>query len=69
MGNDFEKISFLADVDGEWAEEYELKRDYTGASLGHRSERFSMIVEDGVVKSFNFVEDAEKDAETLLGQV
>jgi len=27
-----------------------------------------MIVEDGVVKSFNVVEDAEKDAEILLSQ-
>ena len=69
MENDFDKISFLADVDGEWAKEYELDRDYSGASLGCRSARFSMIVDDGVVTSFNFVEEAELDAETLLGQV
>jgi peroxiredoxin len=69
MGNDFDKISFLADVDCEWAKENDLDRDYSGASLGHRSARFSMIVEDGIVKSFNEVEDADKDAETLLGQV
>lgn len=69
MGNDFDKISFLADVDCEWAKENELNRDYTAASLGHRSARFSMIVDDGIVKSFNMVTEADKDAETLLGQV
>lgn len=69
MGNDFDKISFLADVDCEWAKENDLDRDYTGASLGHRSARFSMIVDDGIVKSFNMVEEADKDAETLLDQV
>lgn len=69
MGNDFDKISFLADVDGEWAKENELDRDYTAVSLGHRSARFSMIVEDGIIKSFNMVTEADKDAETLLGQV
>ena len=69
MENDFDKISFLADVDCEWAKENDLDRDYTGASLGHRAARFSMIVDDGIVKSFNLVEDADKDAETLLEQV
>lgn len=69
MENDFDKIKFLADVDCEWARENDLERDYTAASLGHRSARFSMIVDNGVVKNFNVVEDAEKDAKTLLGQV
>eukprot|EP00536_Pseudo-nitzschia_multiseries_P008039 jgi/Psemu1/296773/fgenesh1_pm.198_\ len=69
MGNDFEKISFLADVDGAWARSNELERDYTIASLGHRSARFSMIVEDGIVTAFNIVEDADGDAEHLLEQV
>ena len=69
MDNDFARISFVADVDGEWAEQHDLIRDYSAASLGHRSERFSMLVEDGIVKSFNIVKDADKDAETLLSQV
>lgn len=69
MGNDFEKITFLADVDCEFAKAHELDRDYSVVSLGHRSARFSMIVEDGVVKAFNMVEEAETDAETLLEQV
>jgi len=69
LGNDFKKISFLADVNCEWAKSYDLDRDYTASSLGHRSARFSMIVEDGIVKSFNIVEDANADAQTLLEQV
>lgn len=63
------EIRFLADVDGSWAKEYGLDRDYSAVSLGVRSERFSMIVKDGVVTSFNVVEDAKKDAEVLLSQV
>lgn len=69
MNVDTDKITFLADVDCEWAKENDLDRDYKAASLGVRSARFSMIVEDGKVKSFNIVEDAEKDADTLLEQV
>eukprot|EP00551_Chaetoceros_affinis_P000244 CAMPEP_0203649384 /NCGR_PEP_ID=MMETSP0088-20131115/21685_1 /ASSEMBLY_ACC=CAM_ASM_001087 /TAXON_ID=426623 /ORGANISM="Chaetoceros affinis, Strain CCMP159" /LENGTH=190 /DNA_ID=CAMNT_0050507779 /DNA_START=44 /DNA_END=616 /DNA_ORIENTATION=+ len=69
LNNDFDKITFLADDTCEWAKDHGLDRDYTGSSLGHRSARFSMFVDDGVVKSFNMVEEADKDAETLLGQV
>jgi len=69
LGNDFDKISFLADVDCEWAKSYELDRDYGVVSLGHRSARFSMVVENGIVTSFNDVEDADTDAQTLLEQV
>jgi glutaredoxin/glutathione-dependent peroxiredoxin len=69
LKNDFDKISFAADVDCDWATEFELNRDYSGASLGHRSARFSMLVKDGVVKAFNLVDDATKDAEVLLADV
>mmetsp|Transcript_22379 Transcript_22379/g.27638 ORF Transcript_22379/g.27638 Transcript_22379/m.27638 type:complete len:197 (+) Transcript_22379:78-668(+) len=69
MGVDQSKITFLADVDGSWAKEFGLDRDYAAVSLGVRSERFSMVVEDGIVKSFNVVEDAVKDAEVLLSQL
>jgi peroxiredoxin len=68
LENDPDAISFCADVDCEWAKEQDLDRDYTGASLGIRSERFSMIVKDGIVTSFNVVDDATKDAELLLSQ-
>ena len=69
MDVDLSKITFLADVDCEWAKEYELDRDYSAASLGVRSARFSMVVNNGVVQSFNEVEDAAGDAAVLLGQI
>jgi peroxiredoxin len=69
MGNNFSKISFLADVDATFAKEFKLDRDYSAVSLGVRAERFSMFVDDGIVKSFQEVKDASKDAEVLLGQV
>mmetsp|Transcript_6218 Transcript_6218/g.9085 ORF Transcript_6218/g.9085 Transcript_6218/m.9085 type:complete len:204 (-) Transcript_6218:3794-4405(-) len=69
MGNEFNKISFFADVDADFAKEFKLDRDYSVVSLGVRAERFSMFVDDGIVKSFLTVEDATKDAETLLAQV
>lgn len=62
------KIEFLSDVDGSWAKEFGLDKDYSAVSLGVRSERFSMLVEDGEVKKFQIVEDAKKDASVLLKQ-
>lgn len=69
LGNDFDKIEFLADTDGSFAKAYGLDADYSGASLGVRSQRFSMFVKDGEAKIFHIVEDAQKDAETLLEDI
>jgi peroxiredoxin len=68
---DVDDITFLADPDCEWAKEYDLDADYSGASLGIRSKRFSMLVEDGVVKTFHDLtgKDAGEDAETMLCDV
>jgi peroxiredoxin len=68
MNNDFEQILFWADDDASWAKAHKLDKDYSGASLGTRAERFSMIVEDGVVKTFQIVEDAKNDAQTVFDQ-
>ena len=62
MGNDFDKIEFLADADGSFAKEYGVELDGSAVSLGQRAKRFSMFVKDGNVKVFNLVEDAKKDA-------
>mmetsp|Transcript_46988 Transcript_46988/g.69592 ORF Transcript_46988/g.69592 Transcript_46988/m.69592 type:complete len:197 (+) Transcript_46988:109-699(+) len=69
MAIDLAKISFVADVDAEWAKENKLDVDFSAHSLGVRSDRFSMFVENGVVKSFQIVEDASEDASVLLSQV
>lgn len=51
------KIDFLADGNGEFAKAIDMAFDGSGAGLGTRSKRYSMLVDDGVVKTLN-VEDA-----------
>ena len=51
------KIEFLADGNGEFAKAIDLTFDGSGNGLGTRSKRYSMLVEDGVVKKLN-IEDA-----------
>ena len=56
------KIEFLADGNGEFAKAIDLTIDASGNGLGIRSKRYSMLVEDGVVKTLN-VEEAPGKAE------
>jgi glutaredoxin/glutathione-dependent peroxiredoxin len=56
------KIEFLADGSGHWARAMGLTADLTERGLGVRSQRYAMLVEDGVVKKLN-VEDAPGKAE------
>ncbi len=50
------KILFLADGSAAFATAIGLTLDLTGGGLGIRSQRYSMLVEDGVVKELNFEE-------------
>ena len=52
-----DKVEFLADGNGEFAKAIDLTFDGSGNGLGTRSKRYSMLVEDGVVKKLN-VEEA-----------
>ncbi len=56
------KIEFLSDGNADFAKAIGLDLDASGNGLGTRSKRYSMIVEDGVVKSLN-IEDAPGKAE------
>jgi peroxiredoxin len=56
------KIDFLADGNGDFAKALDLTMDGSAGGLGLRSQRYSMVVEDGVVKRLN-VEDAPGKAE------
>jgi peroxiredoxin len=56
------KIEFLADGNGDFAKALGLTMDGSGFGLGTRSKRYSMLVEDGVVKSVN-VEDTPGKAD------
>jgi peroxiredoxin len=55
-------IEFLADGSGNWAKALGLSLDMTERGLGLRSQRYSMLVEDGVVKTLN-IEEAPGKAE------
>src|SRR5688572_32291711 len=55
-------IEFLADGSANWAKAMGLTADLTERGLGVRSQRYCMVVDDGVVKTLN-VEDAPGKAE------
>jgi peroxiredoxin len=63
------KVTMLADGNGDFARAIDLELDATRAGLGKRSQRFSMLVDNGVVKALH-VEAPGKfevsDAETML---
>lgn len=51
------KIHFLADWDAAFTKALGLDIDLSGGGLGVRSKRYSMLVEDGVVKALNIEEN------------
>jgi len=55
-------IEFLADGSAAWAKALGLSMDLTERGLGMRSQRYAMLVEDGVVKTLN-IEDGPGKAE------
>ena len=57
-----EGIELLADGNGDFAKALGLTMDGSGFGLGTRSQRYSMVVDDGVVKAIN-VEDAPSKAQ------
>ena len=65
------KVRMLADGSADFAKATGLTLDLTARGMGLRSNRYSMLVKDGVVKSLN-VEGPGKfevsDADTLLAQ-
>lgn len=67
------KIHFLADWNGAFTKALGLEADLSAGGLGLRSKRYSMLVEDGVVKTLN-VEDSPGEAtasgaEAMIGQL
>lgn len=67
-----EDIMMLADGSGDFTRAVGLTMDATKFGMGERSQRYSMIVEDGVVKSLNVEEAGEfrvSSAEYLMDQL
>lgn len=67
-----DEVTMLADGNGEFAEAVGLTMDGSGFGLGKRGQRYSMIVEDGVVKALNVEQPGDfsvSSAEHMLGQL
>jgi len=65
-------ITMLADGNGEFADGVGLTMDGSGFGLGKRGQRFSMIVDDGVVTELNVEAPGDfsvSSAEHMLGQL
>lgn len=66
------KIRMLADGNGEFTRALGLELDRTDIGMGLRSQRYSMFVEDGVVRALNVEKPGKyesSDAGTLLTQI
>eukprot|EP00899_Mesostigma_viride_P000086 jgi/Mesvir1/10078/Mv21654-RA.1 len=73
MNVDSSQLSFYADFDGTFTKSLGLSVDLTGALMGPRSTRYSMLVEDGKITKLNKeatpAELKVSDAETILKQL
>ncbi|MGQ0588165.1 MAG: peroxiredoxin [Sphingosinicella sp.] len=66
------KVTMLADGNGAFAEAVGLDADFSKFGMGKRSQRWSAIVEDGVVQSLNVEEPGAfsvSGADYMLGQL
>ncbi len=67
-----DKVMMLADSTGEFTRAIGLALDLADFGLGERAERYSMLVEDGVVKAINVEESIltydVSNVDTLLAQ-
>lgn len=66
------KVRMLGDGNGDWARALGLELDRSAGGMGKRMERFSMLVDNGVVKQVNVEAPREfkvSDAGTMLKQL
>jgi peroxiredoxin len=66
------KIRFMADGSADYTRKLGLELDLMGRGMGMRCQRFSMLVDDGVVKKVNIEAPGKfevSNAETMLGQL
>jgi peroxiredoxin len=65
------KVRMMGDGSAAWTKALGLEFDLTAKGMGVRMQRFSMLVEDGVVKKFNLEGPGKfevSNAETMLAQ-
>jgi peroxiredoxin len=67
------QVEFLADGSADFAKIIGLELDASAGGMGTRSKRYSMLIDDGVVKQLNIEEKPGSvevsGGETLLGQI
>jgi len=66
------KVRMLGDGSGNWTKALGLELDLSARNMGLRSQRYSMLVEDGVVKKLNVEAPGKYEvsgAETMLSQL
>jgi peroxiredoxin len=66
------KVLMLADGNADFAKALGLDADFSAFGMGLRSKRYSLLVEDGVVKQLNLEEPGAfevSNAETILAQL
>lgn len=67
-----DKVQMLADGNGDFTKAVGLELDASGYGMGERSQRYSMIVDNGVVEKLNVEAGGEykvSSAEHMLGQL
>jgi peroxiredoxin len=65
------KVRMMADGSAEWTKALGLTQDLTAKGMGVRSQRFSMLVDNGMVKTLNIEAPGKfevSNAETILAQ-
>ena len=70
--NNANDVTMLADGNGDFAQAVGLTMDGSGFGLGQRGQRFSMVVNDGVVEQLNVEAPGDfsvSSAEHMLGQL
>ena len=66
------KVRMMGDGSGTWTKALGLEFDLTARGMGVRSQRYSMLVDNGVVKALNVEQPGKYEvsgAETMLQQV
>lgn len=67
-----DQVRMLGDGNGLWSKALDLEMDLSQHGLGMRCQRFSMLVEDGVVKSLHIEAPGKfevSDAQTMLSSL
>ncbi|NGM87116.1 peroxiredoxin [Parapusillimonas sp. SGNA-6] len=66
------RVRMLADGSAAWTRQMGLDMDLTARGMGVRSQRYSALIENGVIKQLNVEKPGQfeiSDAKTLLGQL